>query len=245
MVRSEPSSGARGRLRDVGFAERLRRGDTYGLLLGLIVLDYVGLAVFEDRRWSRAMFAVATGATLILSLHTSHVRGRATRVALVATSIVAGAALVHGAGGGGKFMQAASYLMFLLLAGAPVAIVVRIARHPVVNLETILGAICAYMLLGMIFAGAYRGCDALDSQGFFRQTSDPTPVQFVYFSFTTLTTLGYGDLTPADDYGRVLVSFEALMGQVFLVTIVAGLVGSFGQERQRLRPSQEPGPQAD
>jgi Ion channel len=124
----------------------------------------------------------------------------------------------------------AGYLIFPLAAIAPIAILARIARHPTVNLETILGSLSAYLLIGILFAGLYRGGQSL-SAPFFQQAHDPSPVQFLYFSFVSLTTTGYGDFTPAHDSGRVLANFEQLIGQVFLVTIVAGLVASFGRTR--------------
>ena len=72
----------------------------------------------------------------------------------------------------------------------------------------------------------------------------PSNVDFLYFSFVTLTTLGYGDFTPATDIGKVMVTFEALIGQVFLVTLVARLVSMYGIRRRapigrRSRPDSE------
>jgi voltage-gated potassium channel Kch len=73
--------------------------------------------------------------------------------------------------------------------------------------------------------------------GFFAQHVAPSNVDFLYFSFVTLTTLGYGDFTPATDIGKVMVTFEALIGQVFLVTLVARLVSMYGVARH---PRQDP-----
>ena len=61
------------------------------------------------------------------------------------------------------------------------------------------------------------------------QTDDPTVADFVYFSFVVLTTLGFGDFTPATDAGKAMVSFEALLGQIFLVTVVSRLVGLYSR----------------
>jgi hypothetical protein len=129
-------------------------------------------------------------------------------------------------------VEVAAYLVLALTAAAPVVILVRIARHPTVNLETILGALSAYLLIGLVFSGVYRAVQAITDDPFFTQAARPDPLDFVYFSFTTLTTTGFGDLTPATDPGKVLVNLEQLTGQIFLVTIVAGLVGSFGRSRR-------------
>ena len=110
---------------------------------------------------------------------------------------------------------------------SPGVILFRIFRHPVINVETILGAIDAYLLLGISFAAIYGAIDGIDPH-FFRQGA-ATGVQYLYFSFVVITTLGFGDLTPGTDIGRVFVSLEALIGQLFLVTVVAVLVANLGQ----------------
>lgn len=215
-------------------AQRLRSGDTYGVVLILIVVGYVLMAYLEDSRWSRFVLSVTVGGILLLALYASHTRGHIIHVALGVSVVAAVASFLQAVTGGrGDVAAVAGYLMFGLLLLAPIAITARIVKHPVVNLETILGAVCAYLLIGMLFAGLYRAADALSPSPFFAQTATPTPVQYLYFSYVTLTTVGFGDLTAATDAGRVMVSFEALIGQVFLVTIVAGLIGSYGQRRRR------------
>ncbi len=73
------------------------------------------------------------------------------------------------------------------------------------------------------------GVSGLTDRQFFVQTDDPTVADFVYFSFVVLTTLGFGDFTPATDAGKAMVSFEALLGQIFLVTVVSRLVGLYSR----------------
>jgi uncharacterized membrane protein len=102
----------------------------------------------------------------------------------------------------------------------------------VIGLETILGALCVYVLLGIAFAGIYAAINDVEKVGFFAQPGPKTNVDFLYFSFITQTTVGYGDLTPGTDFGRVIVTFEALIGQVFLVTLVARLVSMYGRARR-------------
>jgi hypothetical protein len=87
-----------------------------------------------------------------------------------------------------------------------------------------MGAICIYVLLGMMFAFVYAAIDAISSGPFFVQTADATPPDFLYFSFITQTTVGYGDFTASGDLGRALAVLEALTGQLYLVTIIAVLV---------------------
>jgi len=121
----------------------------------------------------------------------------------------------------------AGHVTIALIIAAPGVILYRIFRHPVINVETILGAIDAYLLLGIAFAAVYRMLDTVDSH-FFTQGA-ASGVKYLYFSFVVITTLGFGDLTPRTDIGRVIVSLEALLGQIFLVTVVAVLVANLGR----------------
>jgi hypothetical protein len=223
-----------GRLRSgrEAFVERLRRGDTYGLLLALLMVTYVLIALLERSPWERLVIAVMLGLVVLLTLHTSHVRTRAFHFAVAIVLIVDASTLVQ-AMVGREGNDGTGYLMFILVLIAPLVILSRILRHDVINMETILGALCVYVLLGIAFAGIYAGINDIESTGFFAQPGPKTNVDFLYFSFITQTTVGYGDLTPGTDVGRVVVTFEALIGQVFLVTLVARLVSMYGTAQRR------------
>jgi voltage-gated potassium channel Kch len=93
----------------------------------------------------------------------------------------------------------------------------------------VLGALSIYFLLGMVYTFAYGALASLDDGPFFAQGTDGTPTIRLYFSFVTLATVGYGDYTAATDLGRTVAVTEALLGQLYLVTVVALLVS-------RLRP---------
>ncbi len=110
-------------------------------------------------------------------------------------------------------------------------IVRSIALSPEVSAETILGAICVYLSIGMIFLFVYGAVAAIGSSPFFAQAGDGTRALRLYFSYVTLATLGYGDYTPATNLGHMLAVVEALLGQIYLVTVVALLVA-----RLRIRP---------
>ena len=97
-------------------------------------------------------------------------------------------------------------------------------KRPVIDVHTVLGAICIYVLIGMMFAFTYATIDLLGSEPFFVQTKVATTADYLYFSFVTITTVGYGDFTAASGLGRALASLEALLGQVYLVTVVATIV---------------------
>jgi voltage-gated potassium channel Kch len=134
----------------------------------------------------------------------------------------------------GRVVAIATGLLFLVFF---TTIAVGIVRHVLefdkVTFEQVSGTLCVYLLLGLVWAEAYQLVDTVFDAQFSRQAM--TFGDFVYFSFVTLTTLGYGNLTPASEIGQQLAVFEALIGQVFLVTIVGLAVGNLGAAMPRRR----------
>jgi hypothetical protein len=117
---------------------------------------------------------------------------------------------------------AAGLIQTLLLAVAAVKVLAAVLAEREVGFKTILGAISVYVILGLLFTFLYAAVDRLQAGQFFGQ-----PIQtgdFLFFSITTLTTTGYGNLVPAAQPGRMLSGLEMLIGQIFLVTLIAGLV---------------------
>ena len=101
--------------------------------------------------------------------------------------------------------------------------------------RSVVGSICIYFLLGMLFLFAYGVLAVLDSGPLFAQGTDGTPALRLYFSFVTLSTVGYGDYTTASNLGHMLSVLEALIGQLYLVTVIAVLVSRMHFERRRSR----------
>jgi hypothetical protein len=121
----------------------------------------------------------------------------------------------------------------LLYVAAPVIIARRLVARRTVDTQTLLGAIAAYLMVGMAFAFAYR---ALEAGPFFGSQGEGSFSQDLFFSFTTLTTTGYGNLVPDANPGQTLAVLEMLIGQLFLVTAVARVVSAW-QPRQGREPS--------
>lgn len=215
----------------------IRQPDRYGALLTLILVDCVVIFTSAARGASRWVPAVLVGLTVLVGLDTSQVRGwwvLPTRVAAVA---VAAASLVDGAVGTDTTLGALAILEAGILAILVVAIIGRFLQHRVVTEQTVLAVICVYVLFGLIFALFAFGVNAMTGRQFFVQNPDPSFADFVYFSFVVLTTLGFGDLTPATDGGKAMVSFEALLGQLFLVTVVSRLVSLYSGTRRSMAAS--------
>ena len=118
-----------------------------------------------------------------------------------------------------------------LTLGVIIRIFGRVAKAPVINLRVVINAITVYLMLGLFFAYLFMALSAAADEGFFTQgKGQPTSV-FLYFSYITLATIGYGDFTPAHLAGRFLAVAEGLMGQLYLVTILAVIVSNLGRQR--------------
>jgi len=115
-------------------------------------------------------------------------------------------------------------------------IVRRILGRQTVTLQSIYGALSAYIIIGLMFAAFYAAIEHLGGGHFFADGQPADTQTFQYFSFTTLTTLGYGDFTAAGNGGRAIAVMEALTGQVFLATLVARLVAAFRGSLQQSPP---------
>jgi hypothetical protein len=125
------------------------------------------------------------------------------------------------------------WLVGLLFAAAIIGVIaLGVSDQGEVNSQSVVGAICIYLLLGMLFSFAYGSAAKLGSGFFFAQETDGTPAIRLYFSYITMATVGYGDYSAAGDFGRTLAVLEGLLGQLYLVTVLALLVSRLGR-RQR------------
>ena len=120
------------------------------------------------------------------------------------------------------------------------AVLRRVVTADSVSFRTILGAISVYTALGILFTWAYGAIDRIEGGGFFGAGVATKGSDFLFFSYTTLTTTGYGDLVPVGQVGRMVSGFEMMIGQIFLVTLVAGLVSLWRPGEGLLRRG-EPG----
>jgi len=146
---------------------------------------------------------------------------------VVATLVIRGLRLWRGGASLTISDTAISSLFCLVLA---VVVLAQVFRKGPVTWYRIQGAVAFYLLLGLAWGGAYelielRWPDAFvpASSATMNQNADPT-ARFVYFSFVTLTTVGYGDVTAVHPFARALVTLEALMGQLFPAILLARLV---------------------
>jgi uncharacterized membrane protein len=189
-----------------------------------------------DDEWGRVLSVALLGWALLVVLRTTESRRRIRVVATIVVVSAVAAAAASALLGDQDFADWAIPVVGAFVAlGAPVAIIRRLLKHRRVTFQTVLGALCLYLLAAMFFAFLYSALDALGAEPFFRQSRNPDAIDFLYFSFTTITTTGYGDLTAESDLGRMVAVTEALIGQLYLVTVVALLVSNLGRTRTAAR----------
>ena len=199
--------------------------DTYASLLVLLLANFFLLELVDDPRWGALGSTLLAAAALIVAISDPATGHRITRrhwvtvaacVALAPLVLIVNSASVVGL----------TYLLpvaLLVTATLPVTLS-RVFEHRRVTHETIFGALCSYVLVGLLFAFLYLAVAELRDGDFFAQAGDQSQSEYLYFSFVTMTTLGFGDLSPSVGLPQALTVLEALFGQIFLVTLVARLV---------------------
>jgi hypothetical protein len=208
----------------------------YGVVLLLILVSLAFQLGAADAAWARVVTIALQSVTLLAALRVSRAHRWLLRLAAVFATVAILGSVGALIGTGDLGADAARAVGLLLVAVAPVAIVIGVVRDTreagAVTMRTMFGVLCIYLLLGMLFAYAFGLIDELSSGPFFAQTKSNSISDFLYFSFTTQTTTGFGDLTPATGLGRSLTVTEELLGQIYLVTVVAVIVGNLGRPRR-------------
>jgi hypothetical protein len=214
--------------------ERLLRGRFTGLTIILLIVLFSS-SVINERGLRNAIIGVGFSVMVIFAIWSV---GRRLRVATVAlalptvlghwTLVLSNSLALRAVG----FVIVSVFLTFLTLV-----ILLAVFRDETVTADTIVGAVCAYFLLGMTW-GTYYAALLLLSPGALSVSSglvnaaawagEPTmPLSplMQYYSFTTLATLGYGDVSPLTAGARALSVFEGVTGQLYLAVLIARLVG--------------------
>jgi hypothetical protein len=208
----------------------------FGPLLAVILTSLVFQLAAPESDWARLVTIILQGATLLLALSVSGTRRELVHLSrlAVAVAIFGSAGVLVGTGELGT--AAAKVVTLLLVALAPIAIAFGIYRHVreehAVTIRTMFGVLCIYLLIGMLFSFLFSAIDHVGSTPFFTTPRSEDQSDFLYFSFTTITTTGYGDLVAATNLGRSVAIVEALTGQIYLVTVVALIVGNLRPRRR-------------
>jgi voltage-gated potassium channel Kch len=199
--------------------------ERYGLVLALILVGYL-LSAVETSRLVLAINSIIWVSLLLTTLWSPGIPERLRRIGLIATILV----LVSTLSLGLLPSEVAQGWSFLILGvaqlAAMLAILNRVTRHRVVTLQTVMGGVAAYALIAFVMAAVFHGADLLTSEPFLNGVVSNG--DYTYFSFITLTTVGYGDITAASAIAKRLAVVEAFVGQVFIITLVARLVSLWG-----------------
>jgi hypothetical protein len=225
--------------------ESPRFADSFGLVLVLLVIGFFVIAAGENNDVTRILSMVIWASATWLALRAAQVKRRILRgaLALIPLLTVVGIVLVLvGSDSTASFFT--RLITILLVLVAPVAILKRLVQHPVISLNTFYGAVCVYLLIALFFATMYGLISLIYDAQFFAQLSGVAPkdtpqLDYVYFSFTTITTTGYGDYTAALNVGRMMAVVEMIFGQLYLVTVVALVVQNLGQQSRMGRRMEE------
>jgi hypothetical protein len=213
---------ARERERWLQRAEQVR--DAFGLVLVLVLTTYVLTSLLTNHGWPAVVLTCATSATSVVALTSSHAKTGTVRAALWLSGLTIVLAAVAALSDDRTWLNFASLVQIALLTVAMAAVLRRVVTTAEVGSRTILGAISVYTVLGILFTFAYGTIERVQSGPFFEGVPHPAGSDFLFFSYTTLTTTGYGNLVPGGQPGRMLAGLEMMIGQIFLVTLVAGLV---------------------
>jgi voltage-gated potassium channel Kch len=206
----------------------------YGALLIVLITGYL-LSAFIDKRWVEALQVVLFTVAMLLALRSAAISRRTVRIVLIAA--IVGLPIMFflsfSTATGNDGTGVANIWTGLVLLAAAILIVHRVLAFGEVTLQSIYGAFSAYLVIGLMFASFFAAIYHFSGNQFFVPGEQVHGTQtFQYFSFTTLTTLGYGDYTAAYSSGQAVAVLEALTGQIFLATLVARLVAAFRSDRQ-------------
>jgi hypothetical protein len=208
----------------------LDRQQGYGLVLVLVLVSVSFQVATPDTDWSRLVGIALGAATLVTAVWAAQAQRRYVRVIAAATVVLALGALVVLLVTGDLSQAPAGLVNAALILVAPAVIGAGLIRdvhaEGAVTVRTLSGVLSIYLLIGMAFALVGSAVAAIDDGVYFKGHADPTLSDFIYFSYVTLSTTGYGDFLPVTDVGRMLSVAEALIGQIYLVTVVAMIVAN-------------------
>ena len=210
-----------------------RVGDAYGLVLLLLLGTYVLGSLTPVDGWGAVFTTVVASAAGVVALASANARLSRVRVAAGFAGVSVICSIVSATSGGRTLLGVSGLITAFLLLIAAGAVLRTVLNASEVGFRTILGAISVYIIVGLLFSFLYVAIDRIQGSPFFGEGTTIHDGDTLLFSFYTLTTTGYGNLVPAGQPGKLFAGLEMLMGNIFLVTLVAGLVSLWRPGRSR------------
>ena len=205
------------------------------LLIALLVL-LLGIPFVDDLGVGSARIVRAAIFSLVLLIGVWSLKGGGNSFRIGMAFAVAGVAFnVAAAQTGWVAVQYGSLLAMIgFLLVAITFTMRRIAIGTEISINRIVGAVCVYLLLGVIWAYSYSLLELTapgSFKGFMAWAEGHWDSEWLYFSFVTMTTLGYGDIVPLSATARALAYLQAIFGQFYIAVLVAGLVSAYVSKR--------------
>lgn len=199
----------------------------YGTVLLFLTGAFTFAMIAPSGGWARVVSALLQGGAVLAALSRAGADRWLLAIALPAFAVTVAAAVA--AEPGSRWVAGAADIASAgLLVLVPVAVVVEFRRNLRVTAQSVMAAVCVYVVLGMFFATAASAVADVSGAPYFQGHTTANTADYTYFSFVTLATVGYGDFVPIQRLGRALAVLEGLMGQLYLVTVVALVVGNLG-----------------
>lgn len=210
---------------------RLRSAHSYRSVLGCILVTFIFASVAGDATWTSGVLLLLCSVAFAAAVWTSGLARAGTRWITLLLAL-SGATAIGVLSANRPGLEGTAGILSAILSVATItAVGLGVIDQGEINEQSITGAICIYLLIGIVFQFIYNAMATIDSNPFFSQGTDGTRAIRLYFSYVTLATLGYGDYTPAGNLGHTLAVVEALLGQLYLVTVVALLVSRLHGKR--------------
>jgi hypothetical protein len=201
----------------------------YGAVFALTLLVVVVAIVAPPGSLSRAAVIGLESAALVVVVATSRARADVRRTRGLAAALAA-AAFVVAIAAGAVPVEVTLVIAGLIGIAIPLALaggLLRLVGARGATLQAVAGALAIYLCIGLTFAWIIGLVARIDAAPYFNSGTDGSESDRVYFSFTVLTTTGFGDLTAASQVGHALAVLEMLLGQLYLVTVIGVLIGSY------------------
>jgi hypothetical protein len=207
----------------------------YGLVLALVIASTFFQLAVSGSDGARLAVVALQAATLVAAVRTAQATRAGVRAAALVAALAVLASFVLWVARGDAPAIPIGIVNGLLVAVAPAVLAAGLLRdlrtRRTVAVHTLAGVLAIYLLIGMFFSFAYGVIDRVDSDALFAERPESTVSEQLYFSFVTLSTVGYGDFVPGSDAPRALAVSEMLIGQIYLVTVVSLIVANLGRRQ--------------